>query len=135
MRSGVEIWDEATKIKNFQADLGPNMTAHFFAKFGEETVNTADVVGIFSPKTMADYTRRKNGLWKCGEGEWHEKNTKCDCASKDEKERTAEWGRRVSACGKCSNGMISKGETMAYCDCVRDMTVEAAKENWKPEPI
>jgi hypothetical protein len=28
---------------------------------------------------MEDYTRRKNGQWKCKYGNWHDKGEKCNC--------------------------------------------------------
>lgn len=134
MRSGVEIWDEAEKVRGFQDDL-VSTTQHFFARFGEETVNTADVVGVFEAATMSDYTRRKNGQWKCNEGGWHEKNTKCDCTSRENRERNAEWDRRVKECGKCQGGTILlPSGSSGYCECVR-LLVGRAKEEWNTEPV
>lgn len=45
-----------------------------------ERVNVADISGIFTPKTIADFTRRKNGDYRCAYGEWHKYKTKCECS-------------------------------------------------------
>lgn len=78
MRSGVEIWIEKEKTLKLQAVLA-NISGTKFILFEEQTINTADIVGVFSAKTMSDRTRQKNGEWKCEKNQWHEKFASCDC--------------------------------------------------------
>jgi hypothetical protein len=80
IRSGVEIWQEQDKIKKLQEALSV-IKQSTFIHFGDMTINSADVVGIFDAKTMEDSTNRKNGMWKCVSGEWHGKYEKCECSS------------------------------------------------------
>lgn len=51
-----------------------------FIEIGGELINTFSVVGVFSPATMADRFRARNGEWKCRHGEWWTKNDRtCEC--------------------------------------------------------
>lgn len=78
MRNGVEMWVEKEKAEKLQEAL-QRITQSKFIRYEGQTVNTADIVGIFDASTMADLTRRKNGQWKCKKGEWHESRQDCDC--------------------------------------------------------
>lgn len=79
LRNGIEIWEEKDKTNKLQ-DLLSNIKVSTFVHFEDMSINTADIVGIFDPKTMDNYSRRKNGEWKCREGVWHEKGQRsCDC--------------------------------------------------------
>lgn len=78
VRGGVEIWVEKERVEQLEKIL-TSSDRHGFIKFGDEVVNTADVVGIFTPATMEEVTRRKNGEWKCKQGNWHERREKCGC--------------------------------------------------------
>lgn len=78
MRSGVEIWVEQEKATRLQNIL-ETITKSTFINFEDQTMNTADIVGVFSATTMADLTRRKNGEWQCKAGNWHKKSEECDC--------------------------------------------------------
>lgn len=78
MRNGVEIWMEQERVEKLQK-LIENLTGTKFVNFDNETINTADIVGIFSAETMNENTRRKNGQWKCKYDFWHERGTKCEC--------------------------------------------------------
>ncbi len=42
-------------------------------------MNTADIMGIFSPGDMEDMKRRKNGDWVCKFGIWHGRKEDCAC--------------------------------------------------------
>jgi hypothetical protein len=119
MRSGVEIWVEQEKVGDFQKDL-EQTTQHFFARFAGQTVNTADVVGVFSASTMDEYTRRKNGQWKCDKGNWHDRGVKCDCPSRAEKDYQQKRAEAIAKCKKgCKEGWIEKPDgAMAVCSCV-----------------
>lgn len=78
MRSGVEIWVEHEKASTLQEIIN-NLTSSRFIHFEGQTVNTADIVGIFSAQTMDDHTRRKNGQWRCEYDKWHDRSQECAC--------------------------------------------------------
>lgn len=78
MRGGVQIWEEREQLLKLQKIL-ENITSSTFISFGEQTINSVDIVGIFSAETMVDYTRRKNGEWQCVYGEWHRRFVECGC--------------------------------------------------------
>ncbi|MDY0388720.1 MAG: hypothetical protein RBT65_16675, partial [Methanolobus sp.] len=103
MRTGVEIWVEherAVKLQNILSSISGSK----FILFEEETINTADIVGIFKAGTMQDLTRRKNGQWLCDKGTWHQRGDKCTCVSKEEREYQQKKEQAIKNCGKCSNG-------------------------------
>ena len=78
MRAGMQIWIEANRAQTLQSIL-ENLSEHKFIRFDEQTINTADIVGVFTAQTMDMHTRRKNGEWQCNYGEWHERFEKCSC--------------------------------------------------------
>src|SRR3990167_8521064 len=78
MRSGVEVWAEKERVAVLQEML-EKMTGTKFVNYEDQTINTADIVGIFSAETMQELTRHKNGEWKCKWNEWHERKDKCEC--------------------------------------------------------
>jgi len=83
MRSGVEMWLEADKAEKLQEVL-QGITGSKFIRHEGQTINTADIVGVFTAQTMADHTRRKNGQWKCAKGAWHDKRQDCECRRSQE---------------------------------------------------
>jgi len=78
MRSSAEIWVEKERAQKLQTLL-EGISTHRFVLFEDETVNTADIVGIFSAETMLEVAHRKNGEWKCEHGRWYGKFEKCQC--------------------------------------------------------
>jgi len=70
LRSGIEIWAEEEKIKNLETIL-KGLTESKFIGIEGQTINTADISGIFSAELMAEKTRRKNGEWQDEKGVWH----------------------------------------------------------------
>lgn len=123
MRTGVEIWVEKDRAEKLQNIL-QSISGTKFILFEEETINTADIVGIFKATTMQDVTRRKNGQWKCQNNTWHEKTEKCTCLSQDEQEYNKKRIEAIAKCGKCQNGWISDEltRTMKPCDCIKNIT-------------
>jgi hypothetical protein len=77
-RSGVEIWIEEERIKSLKEEL-VSLRESKFLKIDEQYVNTADIVGIFTPDTMASMRRRQKGEWQCDKGVWHQRNETCFC--------------------------------------------------------
>lgn len=82
IRGNIEIWVEQDRADNMIALLTGN-NAPQFVKYENRLINRADVVGIFTATDMEDHTRRKNGEWKCPDGEWHPKGAKCECRFRD----------------------------------------------------
>lgn len=79
MRTGVEIWVEEDRASVLQGIL-LNISSSKFILFEDQTINTADIVGVFPAKTMEEATRRKNGEFKCKSGNWHTREESCnDC--------------------------------------------------------
>lgn len=105
MRSGVELWLEHDRLERLQEAL-QNITSSKFIKLDDQTINSADIVGIFTALTMADYTHRKNGQWKCEKGNWHDRGTKCECMSQKDKQLITRRDEAIRNCGKCRHGFI-----------------------------
>ena len=78
IRSGVQIWVEQSRAATLQCILS-TLTQHKFVEFEGQTFNTADLVGVFTPESMDELTRRKNGQWQCKHGEWHGRGEDCEC--------------------------------------------------------
>lgn len=127
MRSGVEIWVEADRANSLQ-DILEKISSSKFIRFDEQTFNSADIVGVFSALTMSDLTRRKNGEWKCQEGEWHEKKDKCDCSKQIIRGFNYYWIDAVQKCGICKNGYLldEKNNKAKLCECCKEL-----HESWE----
>ena len=85
LKNGIEIWKESERLEALKNSL-LNLQNHFFVVIDEDEINTAEIAGIFSAKTMAEYTKRKNGEFKCVYGKWHGKFEKCYCDETEIKE-------------------------------------------------
>lgn len=120
MRNGVEIWVEKEKADKLQQALTV-IRQSTFIHFENQTINTADIVGIFSAGTMADHTSRKNGQWKCEQGYWHDRGVKCDCVNNSTRARNLKLAEAIAKCGKCNNGWIYGTDTAKQCDCIKDL--------------
>lgn len=116
MRNGVEVWIEKDRA-DFLQDALERITQSKFIRFDDQTFNSADVVGIFHASTMADATRRKNGMWGCQHGNWHDKGEKCGCISKEHAQKIKQREEAIKACGKCQNGFIFAGQNAVLCEC------------------
>lgn len=78
LRNGIEIWAEASRLTALINALS-SIKESKFIEYEGQIINTADITGIFTPETMEDYRRRKNGQWQCSFGIWHDKGEKCTC--------------------------------------------------------
>lgn len=123
MRSGVEIWLESDRVKILQNIL-EKITGSKFINFDNQTINTADIVGIFSAEAMADYSRRKNGEWKCQSNKWHQRGERCECLSLKDKQLVDRRIEAIKNCKrKCQNGFIkAKSGAMTACECVKKLS-------------
>jgi hypothetical protein len=121
VRSGVEIWAEADRVKVLQDNLY-KLKNPIFVNYEGQTINTADITGIFTAETMSNHTQRRNGRWQCEHGNWHDKFEKCACISREEKERSQRRWEAIKACGKCNAGWVNtKDGSVAYCDCIKNL--------------
>lgn len=77
IRSGMQIWVEHDRAKNLINKL-KNEDGRFI-EFDGQIFNRADIVGVFSPNTMSEHTRRKNGEWQCDKATWHKRGETCEC--------------------------------------------------------
>jgi hypothetical protein len=119
MRNKVEIWVEKEKIEKLKEILA-NTTGNRFIDFDGQSINTADVIGIFDAQTMEEMTRRKNGQWKCDQGNWHNRYENCQCPPKEIIELKEKIKEAYSNCKECDNGWIypaDKNLPVRICSC------------------
>lgn len=93
LRNGAEIWVEKERVEALVRILLESKE-HRFIKIDNEIVNTADIVGVFTPQALERTWRLKQGQWQDKKGNWH---------SKEEK-----------ICPKCHN-IIPPGKVCGYC--------------------
>lgn len=80
LRSGVEIWIEEERIESLKKILTASKESKFI-ELNNEVINTADVVGIFTPETMKTKEKIKQGQWQCEACKrWHPRGEQCGCA-------------------------------------------------------
>jgi hypothetical protein len=117
LRNGVEIYIDKEKGLQFMKDRAEGTIDGFVILEGRG-LNCADVTGVVFPSDMDDLARRRNGMWRCQQSEWHEKGTKCDCVDKNEKDRMKKMAEAIAKCGKCNNGTVFEGESARICECI-----------------
>lgn len=121
MRSGVELWIESERAETLQ-DALEKITSSKFVRFDERTINTADIVGVFTALDMQDLVRRKNGQWRCQHGTWHDQKENCSCVDKLERDRREKQMAAINACSKCTNGFaIDENGIARTCECIRGL--------------
>lgn len=77
LRNGIDFWledERATKLKAMLLN-GENR----FIEMDGEIFNRADIVGVFSAKTLEAHTRKQNGQWECKHATWHNRGERCEC--------------------------------------------------------
>ena len=84
MKSGLVHWlteETASKLERSLAE----QQAHGFVRISELglTINTAEIGdGVLTQDEYSQYLKRKQGMWQCEMGNWHEKKVKeCSCLS------------------------------------------------------
>lgn len=75
IRNGLRIWMDFDTAEKLQGILD-GITEHRFIKYGERTMNTADVMGIFPSEDMELIERKERGEWQCDSGHWNAKGTR-----------------------------------------------------------
>lgn len=78
VRSGLELWIEADRADRLVEALKKPDAPRFISIDGQ-SVNTFEILGIFTADAVEERNRRKNGQWKCTKGNWHDKGQKCEC--------------------------------------------------------
>lgn len=129
MRSGVELWVEGDRVATLQRML-ETMSGHKFVNFDNQSINTADVVGIFSASTMEDMKRRKNGQWQCASQTWHDRGAKCECLPLEDKKLITSREEAIKNCKRgCSGGYILRDNTAHLCDCIKGFVDNRVKSS------
>ena len=78
IRNGINVWLEDDQIVGLKVALKQSKESKFI-EIGSRYLNTADIVGIFTPQDMEEQNKRKQGLWKCNHNEWHLPRERCEC--------------------------------------------------------
>lgn len=118
VRGGIQIWVEQERANVLRQRLN-QPTCPQFIEYEERMINRADIVGIFNASDIDEQTRRRNGQWKCKEGNWHDKGEKCECVAREVIERNKKIAEQIANCKICKGtGWISTGDNMtARCSC------------------
>jgi hypothetical protein len=138
MRKGAQLWVERERAATLQAILEKS-AGHVFVGFEDQTINTADVIGVSTAKTMGDLTSRKNGKWQCGFSEWHKRGDECNCADQKLKALYQERLAIIKDCEVCHGighlGVMQVGGKQMYnrCDCNVEITKQIAEWEQKYE--
>ena len=152
MKSGLVHWlseETATKIERMLAE----QTAHGFIRINELgiTINSAEIGdGVLTMQQYADLQKKKQGLWQCEDGHWHEKRIKeCTCRAdrlKDERRKTeqqkraeenrppteAERARSQEKLKRTGEELVLGGTLSHVGRTIRRSTLEEWKEAGKP---
>jgi hypothetical protein len=134
MRAGAQLWVERDRVANLQPLLQQS-TGHIFVSFGNQTINTADIVGIFGAEAIGELTMRKNGKWRCGFSEWHKRGDDCNRPDQRLEDVYGERRKLIKACQVCL-GEGRKGlmgvEGKKVCDrCNRNVPITTQIAEWE----
>jgi len=81
LSNGVEIWidyEKAEEIQRYLDTIKETKLITLQDTPGTPTINTAFLVGIYTPEQMEDAKRRKNGQTECKWGYWHDRHKECN---------------------------------------------------------
>lgn len=82
LKTGIQLWIDADKRKL----LVEYLKEKEFVDVDGQLVSRYEIAGVFTPDRVDEYTKRKNGMWKCQHGTWHERYTKCHCEDPNQSE-------------------------------------------------
>jgi hypothetical protein len=122
LKNGIEKWVELDIAEQIQ-DALDTLQSHLFIRIADsknETVNTAELVGVFGADTLEEFKRAKNGQYKCLMGTWHDKGQICACVSFDVSLKNKAMEICFKECGKCAGGFISQGNNTVRCKCLNE---------------
>src|SRR3990167_560017 len=91
MKSGLPLFVDAERAKNAEQILASG-TGHRFLGIDEQTINSAEIEGIYSPEQYEEIQRIKKGDYKCKFQRWHAKREECSCG-KEASERLQRYQR------------------------------------------
>lgn len=88
MKSSLTLLVEASTADTIAAALG-SQSGHTFFRIKElgETINSAEIEGIYSPSKYEELLKMKGGEYKCAFERWHKKREICTCKFDLAKER------------------------------------------------
>lgn len=87
MKSGLSFWVKRETADRASAHI-VGQQSHSFLRIAElgETINTAEIEGIYTPERYTEIQRVEAGEWKCQFEKWHTKKGRCEC-EKEAKEK------------------------------------------------
>lgn len=97
MKNGVTHWiskETADKISDHLA----NQQNHSFIKVKEieQTLNTAEIDGVYDRKKYNDISNINQGMWQCEYGGWHNKGKKeCTCKADIARQKREEERKKL----------------------------------------
>lgn len=85
IRGGIELWIDTERVIELEKALQDSTKR--FLKINGQLINSFEIIGLFTPESIAERHRLQTGEWKCQKGRWHEKKHRCDCSKPKPKNR------------------------------------------------
>lgn len=88
MKSGLTLLVDPQTADVISTSLS-RQSAHTFFRIKElgETINSAEIEGIYSPSKYEELLKTKSGEYRCSYDRWHKKRESCNCKYDIAKER------------------------------------------------
>ena len=82
MKNGIVLFISAEKAHTLSDHL-TSQTAHSFIELTDihQTINSADISGVYSPEQYQEYLRVQAGEYQCAYRHWHKKRESCECSA------------------------------------------------------
>lgn len=78
LKNGIQLWLDEDKALQFLKDW-QSMNEPKVLLVNGEAFSSTEIAGVYTSGAMDEYTRRKNGQWKCRVGSFHDRGEKCVC--------------------------------------------------------
>lgn len=78
MKTGLVLW-VAEERANYLEDILASQDGHKFVKIDDETINTAQIEGIYKREKYEELVKIKRGMWQCSYLQWHNRTADCEC--------------------------------------------------------
>lgn len=88
LKKGMTFWVDDKRAESLETLLG-GVTGHHFVKLDNETINTAEIEGIYTPEQYEQAAKIKQGMWQCPFRKWHERKGECYCQKEMRKDQDA----------------------------------------------